>query len=98
MEGGIEDMKKAGFGYEIPPMAQLHQAALLGYYQAKRYDDALKTPLKLYYLIQPMQNPPLLEMNRIDTMYHLMRPVRMVGERRIPIMDNLLFNMGRPWC
>ena len=59
LEAAILDMRKAGLGDEVFPMRELHLQVLYCYMQLKDNTKALKTALKLYYIIDKKQVPSI---------------------------------------
>ena len=85
IEGCIAEMKKAGFGYGVYPMAQLHHHALKAYVGNGNTTEALRTALKLYYLIEPSQTPVPFGWEIINTMYSLINIINLSYEVDCPL-------------
>ena len=67
----INDMLKAGFGYETVPMRSLLQHAMKGDIAKFKTADAPKKCLKIYYMVDPRWAPTLTPSERINTLVNL---------------------------
>ena len=80
MEAAILDMKKAKLGDEVFPMRELYLQVLYCYMQQKDHAIALKTALKLYYVMDKKQIPSISPTDHLGMASVLVCAVNVLGE------------------